>query len=344
MPYNSQTTSGPKPAYGNYVCANLNCNLPSNPFASSYDQVYGNYPDNGATWCGTETASGVAIESATNGNPGLQGTNFSSPLTSALVTGGTTGSVGLTLSSISKNVSNYIGNLPGSTEVLFTCANGRITAQVDSDGRNHVCIQTKTTASNGDNFTNAYFVVNRWQDCYYQNTSQSCLNSDQRDCQWVVGASIQKDSTGQPLVWDNSTDQLVPSNGNNDPRQGASCVPLYAPGFDTSSSASAQSICGLANTVCYVNVSQGVRNSIFNPGQWDTGKGGSVFCTSSLDSSNSSTISSTWENNLNNLCTSLGDCGVSVNYVGGATPAQLSSSFTNTLGTNSSSGSSSSGS
>lgn len=284
MQYNSQDDPA-KPQFGNYICRSLDCKSPSDTFASLFQGVYGKYPQNGETWCGTETANSISVDSSGNGNP-----NGNPGLTGSASSIG----VGLDLSTITNN------NLPGSTEVLFTCANGKITTQVDADGRNKVCVQSVSS----NNFVSAQFVVNEWQNCYYQNSSADCSNLG--DCQWVVGASILKDSNGQPMVYDTEQDLLVPQANSTDTRPGASCVPKYSPGFDNSvnsSQTSQQSICGLASYTCYANYEKSPT------GSWSVNS--TITCLN-----NDENYNTTWTGNMKNLCSSLGDCGMGPDYVG----------------------------
>lgn len=275
----SSTIDGSKPnLMGDNICRDVNCKSTSDSFVQSFNSQYGRTPANGESWCGTETASSITLEP--NGNPGVSSTSISSY--------------------------DKSGNNPGSTEVLFICANGKVTTQVGANYRNYICIQNKT--SNG--FISAAFVVNRWNDCIAQNSSKNCLNTDQRDCQWITGASVQKDSNGQPLVWDQTQDLLVPSSGASDTRQEASCVPKYPSGFDTSTS----NTCGSASRVCYVNYTQSPTDAA--TGYWRVdNSSGAVTCLGNYNDPSKPQVLSDWQSNLTNLCSSMGDCGISINYV-----------------------------
>ncbi len=294
------------PTYGNNICRSVNCNSPTNLWGQLFKSTYGRTPANGESWCGLETATSVSL---TKGNQGASG-----------------------------DFSNYnkAGNVPGSTEVLFTCTNGQITNQLEPDGpyRNKICVQNVT--SNGR--VSAGFIANRWADCFIQNSSKECKNTVLRDCQWIVGASTSKDDLGNPLVWDQGQDLLVPRNDQKQPlgdtifdtRSEASCVPKYPAAFDTTTT----NTCGVASRVCYVNYTQAPQESITsfwrvdtsNEGVFNAGSDGRISpawitpritCLGDYNDNNGGkpSINSDWQKRLSNLCQAQGDCGISVNYV-----------------------------
>ena len=289
MPYSTTIDGGNTPVYGTNICRDVNCVSTSDQNVQLFKSQYSRTPLNGESWCGLETASSIQLEP--NGHPAVTSTTFS----------------------------NYdkTGNNPGDTEVLFICANGKVTTQTQAQYRDYICLQNRTVLDNGVQFNSAAFVYNNWITCFAQNSSKNCLNSELRDCQWITGASVLKDGNGQPLVWDQSQDLLVPSSGTDDSRQEASCVPKYPSGFDTSTTSNT---CGAASRVCYVNYTQSVTDAL--TGFWRVA-GGSIFgdsksitCLQDYNDPNTPQIVSDWQNTLSNLCSAQGDCGISVNYVG----------------------------
>ena len=263
-----------RPYYGDYICRDLNCN--SGAFVQDFKNKYGRIPYNGESWCGRESSSGIVLGE----NKGLTGTD---------------------VSSLNKN-----SNLPGSRDVRFVCYNGIVSVEPCADYRQEICSQDTTNGIN-----TASCVINRWRDCYSQTSERDCNNTDKRDCKWIIGISILKDSNGNPLVWDSSSDKLVARASSTDPRPQASCVPKYTPGF---SSSEATQICSLANTNCIVTFTKSFlgkegneKKNIFGIGI----KGGKVTCLN-----NNGTIVESWVKDFSNLCYSLGDCGVSLNYLG----------------------------
>ena len=270
------------PQYGSYICRTVNC--VRGTFSDLFNAVYRTEanptrrPLNGETWCGKATGTGVQL---TSGNLGVASTDFSSY--------------------------DKTSNNPGDTEIVFICANGKITTDVNAAYRSKVCVQSMDT--NG--FVSGGFVVNKWQDCYYQNKSADCLNTEKRNCNWVAGVSILKDDSGNPLVYDEVQDILVAKTGTDDTRPEASCVPKYPPGFDPSASGGATdissgNICGLANRVCVVNLTRGIGTNEARP--WAVE--GGVTCIDETEG-----LVEDWATKMENTCKALGDCGISVNYV-----------------------------
>ncbi len=266
---------------GDNICRNVNC--VSGTFSDLFKSTYGRTPYNGETWCGEVEKSSIKL---TTGNSGISSLDFSGY--------------------------DKTGNFPGSTEVLFICANGRVTTEVSAQYRNKICSQ----GTDGNGNIGAGWSVNRWQYCYYYNTSEDCLNNETGDCKWVTGASILKDASGNPLVYNSAEDALVSSSGVDETKPEASCVPKYPPGFDPSTTGnstdlSSQTICGLGSRVCYVNYSKGIL------GDWYvTNNAGDLLAGKITCLSNNGTLIPEWGGNLTNLCMSLGDCGISVNYAG----------------------------
>ncbi len=309
--YDSSIDSAKLKPGNKYVCRSVNCDS-NDPLAKIFygTSGYGNskrYPVNGESWCGTETvdANGKAILKLGN-NPGVTSSNFSDY--------------------------DKTGNLPGEVQVLFMCTNGQITTE-SYDYRSKICNQATTAVTKqgvSTNYYSARWVQNRWWSCYTQNTSANCLDTTQRDCQWINGASILW-SNNESLVVNSTTGAaklINPTNdGNflNDARQGAACVPKYPPGFDPSieatSTSSGQNVCGFGTKICIVNYTQSVPQSI--SGFWDANGGKTITCLNDLNGKAGAPfnvtfdqLNSNWMNNYAALCSSLGDCGVSVNYIG----------------------------
>jgi len=83
-----------------------------------------------------------------------------------------------------------------------------------------------------------------------------------------------------------------------------SCAPLNPPGFDFwNSEGSADSTCKQATAVCTVKCTEGLS--------------GGKECESDLNCVDSGgKVTPSWENAMNTVCSSLGDCGVKKNFVG----------------------------
>lgn len=125
-------------------------------------------------------------------------------------------------------------------------------------------------------FNFAICTLNRWQDCYAQTEEKDCENEDRRDCIW------------QESKWTGEE---------------ANCIPKYAPGLnfweigseviDTSSSTQ---VCSRGNFKCKVTYEKGLFT------KYDCKK--NCFC-----------LEQEWMDFVLGTCSSLGDCGMSVNYI-----------------------------
>ena len=226
-------------------------------------------------------------------------------------------------------------NNPGGRHFRLMCYNGEVTTEPCAEYRQEICIGNH--ASEEVPFRNAACRVNRWRDCYSQNNKESCEDTS-RDCKWQEGASILKDETGLTLVV-NDRGELVPREiedgfnlwyafvGKQPPldkieekRENwteAACVPKYSPGFDFwGEEGDAAEVCQIANTQCVVKYkSEGIL-AAFNPDDeeqnWTLDKERTIILC--LDENGN--YEEQWKTNFSNLCLSLGDCGVKVNYLG----------------------------
>lgn len=317
--YNSAIDTDGAPVLGDYICRDLRCK--SGDFVPEFQAKYGRTPVNGETWCARTdignfdgmvfgSNAGLIDESkvpvlSENGTPILDATG-ATILTEAPAT---------LFSSIVKNQS-----LPGARDFVLGCHNGRVTVEMCADYRNEICSQDQNT--NG--IYQSQCILNRWTGCYTQKTQQDCLNPEiGGDCQWVRGISILRDDDGNRPVWDPETDSLIPRTEDNKRLlMGASCVPKYSPGFDVSTTNSeaaqiaAVQTCMIADTNCIVQFERGSLASLFDDERaWHVSgpllnPRSNITC---LD--DDGTIVPGWEKNFTNLCYSLGDCGISANYI-----------------------------
>ncbi len=135
----------------------------------------------------------------------------------------------------------------------------------------------KESSVNG--FKTSGCVVNKWQDCLSQTTKSSCENTDKRDCVWEKGIKVAK--TGEDSV----------------SKKGA-CLPVFTPGLDFwSAEGDTESICSKGKFTCVVEYEKKLT--------------GSKKCVKNCEC-----LEDSWEDNMNKICSSLGDCGVKTNYVG----------------------------
>ncbi|MGV8152122.1 MAG: hypothetical protein ACP5OG_03500 [Candidatus Nanoarchaeia archaeon] len=216
----------------------------------------------------------------------------------------------------------------GSRQYRHVCMYGEELIEACADFRNEVCYEGKVTDTD---FREAACRVNRWKDCVDQIEEEDCLNTDKRDCYWVPGISllVQTGSTsnansnlqGQTFQGGNSatfsggttTRAISPITGNSifggdDDEEEESdggvilggagvCLPNVPAGFkfwDSSSS----SMCSIGNSKCVVKYEKGLI-------------GGGEECVENCEC-----LEAGYVQKVNQVCTSLGDCGAYVNWVG----------------------------
>jgi hypothetical protein len=226
----------------------------------------------------------------------------------------------------SEPIENFENAKPGQLSYLLYCYDGEIQYELCDSFRNKLCLQDETTGA-------ADCVVNKWMECIEQENTKDCENIE--DCEIVTGASILRTGYGtEKLLKDSDTgDMLV-----------AVCAPKYDPGFkfwtpeDTILSTYDEtplSICEFSSVVCFVPYTQEVAFIT----KWRADASGECVelckstegwstsecyeaCTpvcleDTLESKNADAkINETWAESWQNLCVSLGDCGISGNYLG----------------------------
>ncbi len=191
-------------------------------------------------------------------------------------------------------------NLPGSRYFRLVCYNGDVTVEPCADFRQETCIQSTTKTSQGD-FRTAACRANEWVDCVAQGTQKDCENPDKRDCKWTdTGA---KDDKGGPI---------------------SSCLPKFAPGFDFFGDVgNAQQLCAQASATCQVKFVRGVSGKLAGAANAIGGASDVWTCSENcgcvgLKKGDKYSLSQIQTNiqGKNNMCISLGDCGVKNNYIG----------------------------
>jgi hypothetical protein len=183
-------------------------------------------------------------------------------------------------------------SLPGSEHFRAICYDAEVTIEACDSFRSTVCLQDEI---NG--FKTAGCAANRWRDCVVQESQEDCENTDHRDCQWIEGESLLKDDEGRPLIIDEDG-ELVQMESGDKRSDGASCVPLYAPGFDFwNAEGEVEDLCLVASEDCVVRFTKRLI------GGWNCKE-------------NCECLEDDWEDMRNNMCVALGDCGSSKNYAG----------------------------
>ncbi len=188
-------------------------------------------------------------------------------------------------------------NLPGSEYARLVCYNGDVSVEPCATWRAEVCIEASTSTG----FSAAACRVNRWQDCIDQTTELDCINTDKRDCKWEEVDYCQdtdevddKEKECKKRIKDDTLGLIV---FDDDTETYGACLPRYSPGFDVwNTESEADSICSSANTQCIKTTVKGTSG---------TKRTENKYCGSN-----------DWESDMQNICSSLGDCGSTENYFG----------------------------
>jgi len=200
----------------------------------------------------------------------------------------------------------------GSRQFRHICIQGEEIIEPCADFRNEVCIQQSMGPQFGD-FSEAACRVNRWTDCLNQFTEDDCLNSDKRDCFWASG--LHYDGSGSDAKTKSLADSGLNPNqespgffdnifGNNDDEivrgtgiveGGSICLPNTPVGLKFWEDSNAKSICNLGNSRQIVEFTSNIL--------------GDKKC-----EENCEVLETKWVDTLNNVCTSLGDCGAYINF------------------------------
>ncbi len=131
-------------------------------------------------------------------------------------------------------------------------------------------------------FSQAACKVNRWQDCLSQTSEIDCKNEDRRDC-----------------VWRENVFLGALQNGSSDVKITGTCFAQNKPGFNFWSDSESTNLCSLGNAICIVKFEKGLFSS--------------ETCVENCEC-----LKQEWANERANVCTMLGDCGPSKNWIGQA--------------------------
>ena len=178
----------------------------------------------------------------------------------------------------------------GSRHFRKTCIDGSVRIDPCADYRNEICVEAKSPIPGGKTFSSAACRINRWQQCLEYNTG---VKSKEKD----VRASEEKKRDGK---CEKNPDCFIKEI--NIDKKGFKfniCAPKYPAGFNLiteESGTGAEAICSLATQKCTVIYVKGI-------GGWS--------CKANCDCAKPKFIEQ-----MNDLCTSLGDCGTKVNYEG----------------------------
>ena len=194
----------------------------------------------------------------------------------------------------------------GSRHFRHICIMGEEIVEPCEDSRNEICVGD--SIENTD-FSQAGCVVNRWQECVLQNSSGDCLNSDQRDCEWIVfdleNQDLKKGITGKlkgalsnvggGILGGNTVQDEIDERFEDEVGR---CSPKYSPGLEFwDSQGTAAQQCSIGDQSCVVKYTKKLI------GDWECEE-------------NCECLDISARVLANNYCSSLGDCGAKANYIG----------------------------
>jgi hypothetical protein len=154
--------------------------------------------------------------------------------------------------------------------------NGEVQQEACADYRNEICVQTKT-GTGTNTYTAAACRLNRWAECIAYNNPKD--PDEKEKCTKNPDCFVKQVSVGSFAF--------------------NLCTPKYAPGFDLTENGrgeGAEGLCSLGSQKCTKVLVKGL-------GGWKCKA--NCQCDSAL-----------FTEQMNNLCTSLGDCGMKANYLG----------------------------
>ena len=238
----------------------------------------------------------------------------------------------------SEPIINFENALPGKLSYRLYCYNGEVQYEPCDHFRNKLCLEDETEGSAG-------CVINNWASCYFHNSTRTCEESG--DCRIEEGAAILRTSYGtEKMLETENGSKIIAACVPKYP----GAFKFWDPAgtiFDLSETPS--SVCEFGSVMCLVNYTQeiiGLTNFRAEPLAacvdkcvedegcglflgWDCRKNCRDQCTpvclatevepgewGEKSKLGNVGINSSWANNWQDLCTSLGDCGVKGNYLG----------------------------
>jgi len=202
-------------------------------------------------------------------------------------------------------------NLPGTEHFRVLCYNGEITYEPCEAFRNQICKEDVIqTQQNGKSiqYRIGDCVINKYQDCISQTNKAECEDAEARNCKWIDGPKpfgMVRNSKGTSLMKDEDGDKTY-----------GACVPKYAPASqfwnnpdttdDDDAYIAANQMCSYASYTCVAEYKKGITTG------WDYELRGDVTCFNK----DGTKIVQSWINDMEKICTSLGDCGVKKNFIG----------------------------
>jgi hypothetical protein len=196
----------------------------------------------------------------------------------------------------------FENNLPGSISGVVVCYNGELTVEPCAAYREEICIESSIeTIRNGEtiDYSTDSCQVNRWETCYEQEEEEDCTDNIERDCSWIE-LETEANTVVQKIL--NLRKRVLVNKGLptiDDEDIESVCFPKYAPGFNFWDNSEDTSLrCALVSDQCEIKYEKKLG------GKWKAVKNEECVAGHS------------WESNLQNLCSAVGDCGVKTNYIG----------------------------
>ena len=129
-----------------------------------------------------------------------------------------------------------------------------------------------------EGFSQAACRANRWQPCTTRDNRQDCENTDKMDCRWLGGVKFGVGEDGKERI--------------------GACLPTDSPGFNFWSNEETQEICAQADINCVVKYEKKIIGDDYQ-------------CVENCEC-----LEDSWAQARGDICSALGDCGSSVNWIG----------------------------
>ncbi len=268
---------------GGFVCRDMGC-----------IDILGIRREHGESWCAYQSSIGLP-------GPDIPGLDS---LTTAIPNNPLSGLIGGARST----------DTPGSSHFRTSCLNGEITTENCGDHRNGICTQQLTPKDGGGVFAQAVCRTNRWAECLNYNPD----NMEGRLYGMAGSRAGDLLALRLGLTCGQDPDCFVKkidlTSSDDDTFKFSYCAPRYPPGLDLKDNLeSSEEYCAVASNTCTAVFVKEAR--AFGAGGIEWKCKLNCDCVDG-DDPDSAKPSQKFVQEMNDLCTSLGDCGTKVNYIG----------------------------